>query len=207
MTVSSRTGAKSVLRQAQRDWLEEVIRSTGLRASPLAKKLGISDSTLTRFLNDPDYGGTLHPMTVQAISEFSGIAGPGAIAPASPGLREDGVPFEISMARPDDPVFAAIGQRRGTHPWIVKSDALLQAGVRPGDVIIIDPTVQPRDGDVVCCQFEEGATARTVFRLYFKPFVMGASPDPADNRPELVNDTTRRIVGVMTDMIRRRAAA
>lgn len=202
-----KTDTREAIRHAQRQWLETAVRARGESASQIAKAAGVSDTTVTRFLNNPNYQGLLNPLTVQRISEYTGIAGPGAEEGAQPmrSFREEAMPFRAEAGdKHADAVTALIGSRTHAYAMVMKSTALELAGVRPGDIMIIDPLVPPADGDVVCAQLEEGMGAMTVFRIFQMPNIVGASFDPRAVRPETINGTTRRIIGVMTDLVRRR---
>jgi SOS-response transcriptional repressor LexA len=203
-----KTDTREAIRNAQRQWLQTAVRARGESASQIAKAAGVSDTTVTRFLNNPNYQGVLNPLTVQRISEYTGIAGPGADEGQAPmrSFREEAVPY---VAEGDAPartgaVAALLAGRPHAYAMVMQSTALELAGVRPGDIMIIDPLVAPADGDVVCAQLEEGMGATTVYRIFQMPNLVGASFDPRAVRPESINGTTRRIVGVMTDLVRRR---
>lgn len=203
--VRNRTDAQAVTRARQIDYVQEIMRATGFTPSRIAKEIGRSSTTLTRFLSD-DYSGTLHPTVMQALADWSGIPLPGTVPQTAPrGFREEAVPYETAGAG-YDPVAAAIGDRSQAHGWLMKMD-LPGVAIRNGDVVIVDQATAPRPGDVVCCQFEDGLVVTTVFRVWHPPFLFGAGIDPTATKPELANTDTRRIVGVVTDVVRRRAAA
>lgn len=210
--MSARVGkrdTKEAIRAAQRDWLREVLRKTGETASQLAKEVGVSDTTLTRFLNKEDYSGTLAPVTIARIAEHAGVNTPGAGAqPAPRGFREDGAPWAGPEAGDGlgGVIAALLRHRPDAHPWVMKSDALALEGVRPGDIMIIDMVETPRAGEVVCAQIEQGLGAVTVFRVYRPPYLVAAAYDPTAYPPEIVDGERVRIAGVMTDMLRGRKA-
>jgi SOS-response transcriptional repressor LexA len=87
----------------------------------------------------------------------------------------------------------------------MRSDLLQLAGVRAGDVLIVDMSLAPRDGDVVVAQQEIGAGARTLIRLWQQPNLVAAALDPTAARPLAVDGETIRIAGVMTDLLRCRS--
>jgi hypothetical protein len=202
--VRSRSDAKAITRTRQIDYVREIIRSTGLTASRIAREIGRSTTTLTRFLAD-DYDGTLHPTVVQALADWSGIPFTDAEPAAqSRGFREEAVPYEPGPPGTVDPVAALIGQRYQAHGWLVKMD-MPGVAVRKGDVVVVDQMAPPVPGDLVCCQFEDGMTVTTVFRIWHPPFLFGTGTDPTATKPELANEENRRIVGVVTDVVRSRA--
>lgn len=194
------------IRQEQKDWLRDILRATGKTISGLARDAGLSDTTLSRFANNPNHKGKLDDLTVKLISEATGFKPPGSssvTAKLSPHeaiqFDNDNEPNALVVA-----VNALTAGRRNAFAWTMTSDVLQLAGVRSGDVIIIDHDATPRSGDIVCAQVESGFGAATVFRVYHMPYLIGASPDPFSVSPETINGTTRRIVGVMTDLVRRR---
>ena len=202
-----KTLAKDSIRAEQIAWLDRVVETTGLSLSRIATDIGMGDTTLTRFRNSKTYQGLLSQMTVQQVSDLSGIPGPGVSTLSTPrGLREDGARYQSeSTSVPHTAVNALLRGRPNARPWVMKSDVLTLAGIRPGDILIIDQSLEARDGDIVCAQIEVGLGARTVFRLYQRPNLIGASFDPSAIRPEIVDGSRVRIVGPMTDLLRHRA--
>jgi SOS-response transcriptional repressor LexA len=201
---AAKTGSKQTIRQQQRDWLREVMRITNRKASQLAVDGGVSDTTLTRFLNKDDYDGILSPLTISRIAEAVGIPPPGA-SPAR-GFHDEGEPY---LAGPNDEHAEAVRQYLGTGVnrtgWRIRSDALQLAGVRAGDLLIVDETLTPKSGDIVVAQIEHGIGASTVFRLFQPPMLIGAAADPTLIKPEIVDGERVRIVGVMIALLRGRA--
>lgn len=202
-----KTDTREAIRHAQRQWLEATVRARGESASQIAKAAGVSDTTVTRFLNNTAYKGVLNPLTVQRISDYTGIAGPGVQDEGHPlrSFREEAVPYVAEAdAGSAAAVAALLAGRPHAYAMVMQSTALELAGVRLGDIMIIDPSVSATDGDVVCALIEEGKGATMVYRIFQMPNIVGASFDPRAVRPESINGTTRRIVGVMTDLVRRR---
>ncbi|RAI22424.1 Peptidase S24-like [Rhodoblastus acidophilus] len=204
-----KSDTKEAIREAQREWLLKVLAETKKTPSQLAKDSGVSDTTLTRFLNNPSYSGTLTPITVERISEHVGIPGPGystsklQIAAWKPRDEAERVPWDNCKS----PTLAAlIGGRDAPEVWTIQTDHLALAGIRQGDMVVIDKDVQARDGDIVCAQIENGNGPRTVFRMFQMPNLVGASFDPQAIRPEPVDGLRVRVIGVVTDLLRQRAA-
>jgi lambda repressor-like predicted transcriptional regulator len=193
------------IRQEQKEWLGGILKATGKTISGLAREAGLSDTTLSRFFNNPAHRGKLDDLTVKLIAEATGLAPPGGFSAP----RQS--PYEAIRFQNDnepDALVAAVNTlkrgRANAHAWTMTSDVLQLAGVRTGDIIIIDMDEAPRSGDIVCAQIETQFGATTVFRVYQMPYLVGASPDPFAVLPDTVNGTSRRIAGVMTDLIRRR---
>lgn len=209
MRVPRRSDTKQLQRARQKAYVAEVLDATGVSKTALGKAIGAGEGTITQFLDDDRHQGTLDGGLLQALVDWSGIPYP-AIEPQVKfrGFREDAVPYHAGPAKAGrvDIVRALIGDRADAHGWVMKVD-LPGANVKAGDVVIVDQAVEPVDGDLVCCQFEEGMAATTVFRIFTEPFLMSAQANAAADKPELRNSTTRRVVGVVTNVLRNRAAA
>lgn len=77
---------------AARRYLESVLKQTGLTATEVARRVGLASTTLTRFLNDPDWKHTLSARTLAKIEQHTGHALPAELGGAilnknSPSLR------------------------------------------------------------------------------------------------------------------------
>lgn len=208
--VNARSGkrqSKDAIRGVQKAWIEDVLRFTRKPASQLATDAGLSDTTITRFLNDDEHTSALSALTVSRIAESVGVAPPGGDAPT--GFREDATPYDAGEPAPanDGPrvLEAWLAAHPDASPWLMRSDVLALAGVRQGDVIIVDMAITPREGDVVCAQIYEGMNARTVFRIWQQPYIVGAPLGGGPVRPELVDGRRVVIRGVMVQLIRRRS--
>lgn len=201
---------KEAIRREQRAWIERLMEATGLPPSRLATEAGLSDTTLTRFLNAADHGGALSQVAMHRLSERHGFPLPGATAEpaaAPAGFRENEATLVSDWpdAAAEAAVRALIGARPNAFAWRIRTDALALAGIRPGDILIFDAAVPAGDGDIVIAQIEMGTGARTVCRIYQTPNLVGAGLDPTRVRPEQVDGQRVRIAGVMTDLIRSRS--
>lgn len=67
---------KVIEQEAQRRWLRAVLAQTGWLPTQLARKAGVTPSTINRFLNDEKVTHSLSLPTLKKISEASGIAIP-----------------------------------------------------------------------------------------------------------------------------------
>ena len=203
-TIKPRTEIKDGIRREQRDWLRRVIAESGMKASAFARRAGVSDTTLTRFLNDDQYEGALTPMTMAKLQAYVAEA-----APPATGATAAGAPVEAEIWTPDgnreEAVRALIAGRPSAYPFRLSTDAMHLAGLRSGDLAIVDMAELPRAGDVVCAQIEIGMGARTIFRLFQPPYLIAAANDPAAYRPEIVDGERVRIAGVVTESLRWRA--
>lgn len=200
---------------AQRAYLEEVISKTGWKPSRIARESGLSDTTLTGFLNSRGRQKSLNPLSIAAIQERTGISAPPLALQGTtgngerPALREDATPYEAPSAEEGDRVAAAVraltGARKNTHTFTMRSNALELAGIRSGDILVVEPGVMPRNGDVVCANVvDRHGTGETWFRIYQAPHVIPAMFDVTANKPELVDNDRVVIWGVVTDVVRQR---
>lgn len=190
----------------QRAWLKGVLAKTALAPTALAQKAGLSQPTLTRFLNDPEATHALSARTIAAVERASGMRyGPD---PRPTGFREsEAAPFDVRKSPKGlDFVAQSIGAANGIDPWVLRSRALEGAGYLPGDVLIVDLNSDPKGGDVVCAQVYDWARSRaeTVFRIYEPPYLVAATLDEALRRPFPVDNNTVFVKGVVITMIRLR---
>lgn len=214
---------KSELIQAQRDYLDEVMRQTGLTLTEIAVRANAHHSTLTRFRNRPDHKGALAPTTINMIAERTGVPAPDsaggyppsrsamarALAARPAGLSDnEAEPYDAtSPGASESIVAAAIRGRLHVVLWRLQSRALEDEGYMPGDILLVDLNAQPRAGDIVCAQIydlrRQNGT-RTVFRLYHPPYLVGAGREEGARKPHLVDGNTVVVKGVVEASFRLR---
>lgn len=181
-------------RDRQLDWLENVIRKTGLSVPQLAAKAKIDPSTINKFrAGDID---TMRERTVMRLAQVAQIA-----MPDIPGLSDgDAVEFDLS----DMPDMSESSGNNRTFAVKVKTTTMEKAGVAPGDILIFDSVSEAASGDIVCAQvidYRLGA-AETIVRYYDKPYLLALTDDPAHRRPLIVDDDKVQIRGVLVKQIR-----
>lgn len=213
----NRTETREALKSAQWDWLQAVKSRTGWTPTRIARESGLTPTTILRFDNrDPKYPNALSAQTMSQIAQGTGVAvtadllGEHAVSPSMQLRESEAAPYRHD---PADPLEAAIkamqALRNGLDPWELRSPALVDAGYLPGDVLMVDLNAEARAGDVVCAQLYRWAEskAETVFRIFETPgFLLSASRDPVLRRPVMVDGENTVIKGVVTHMLRRRAA-
>lgn len=205
---ASKSDLKQELRQRHRAWLQELIKATGKSASQIAAQAGVSDTTLTRLLNNPDYEGTLSQLTIDRIKETYNVGGPedlngrrGGVLGFSEAERvspEAGKPEVARLLK------ALAAGRNAVEVWLLKTDALSAAGYLPGDLVVVDMNLPAQPQDAVCAivhDLTRGA-AETVWRIFTPPFLIGASLDRTAYRPLLVDNHQVRVSGVIVAMVR-----
>lgn len=207
--VSSRSERQLRVRAAQIAYIDQVCAGLGLKPTQLARAAGIAPTTLTRFRNDEERGGTLALPSLSAVAAFSRMPVPpeavGDVVEPD-GLREpDAVPYKAKAGDPlAEIVQSYLGLRNGLYAMTARTRVLEYHGVRPGDVLIVDLNGEPVRGDVVVAQLYDWQTpnqTETVLRLFNPPVLMTAGPEAADDEPRLIEDRSVGIKGVMVARI------
>lgn len=203
-------------RDGVRAWLRDILARTGDTPTALAKKAGIAQTTLTRFLNDADGAGPMLTLrTVSKIAHVTGSAPAGFTPPPShgtpAGLEEtDAAPFDVPDGeKPLEAALAALMTgRNAADVWKLQTHALVHAGFHPGDLLIVDLGITAVAGDVVCAQHYKwaAASAETIFRIYEPPYLVAAGLEPELRRPLVVDGERVVIKGVVIAMVRPRLA-
>lgn len=215
----SETGATvrdvaETLRARQRDWLQRVLSERGIKPTPLARELGIAATTLTRKLNDPDDTAILSDLIIKRIADHLRVPAPNFMddrPSAVSGFSEsEAEPFDMTLAAgATHSLFGTLlASSKTITPWRLSSRALEYVGYMPGDILLVDPNVDPREGDVVCAQlydWADFAKTRTVFRVYTPPFLVAAGPGNEFLAPSLI-DRNVGVKGVVVSSIRERRA-
>jgi hypothetical protein len=213
----NRTQAKRDIQHRQREWLRALMQNTGLAPSPLARGAGVSESTVTRILNNPDYTGTLSPESIERLTGAYRVAGPdGFSAPRrvdpvgfseATQLEFNGAPDQLAGI-----LRAIIHGRNNVHPWRLRTNALEGVGYMPNDIVFVQMLADnqhPRAKDAVCAQvldYQRG-TAETVWRVFDPPFLVGAALDRTAYKPLLVDNERVKVAGVITESFRPQNAA
>jgi len=192
-------------------WVRAVLAHLGISATELARRAKLAPSTLHRPLNEADYPGLLSGRTLAAIAGVAGVR-PLEFPARMRGMAEP----EAELYRPDradtDPTSRAVREltagRNGRDAWVMSGWALDLAGVLPGDVVVVDMNLQPRPRDLVCAQIYDwsGMKSETVFRVFDPPFLIVRSTR-LEEKPLTVDGNTVIIKGVVTSVLRQRAAA
>lgn len=207
----ARSEAKKELQARQRAWLAEVVRITGKKPSQIADGAGVSDTTLTRLLNNPDYPGTLSQVTIDRIKLAYKLPGPeettaakgrgAALLGFSEGERID----LIREAAPLTKIVNAISDlHNNAEPWRLKTISLELAGYLAGDIVFVDTAASPHPQDAVCAQLADykRGSAETIWRIWDPPYLVAAAHDRTAYKPLLVDNERVLIRGVIVDSLR-----
>lgn len=136
-------------------------------------------------------------------SQFEGTASRGhslpllgRVAAGAPMLAEDNVLDKILVDE-------SICKDSGSFLLEVQGDSMIDAGIQPGDLIIVKPQETAEDGDIVVALFEEDGEA-TVKRLERRKGRVRLIPENSRLEPIPVPDPDAlRIRGVVTGLIRK----
>lgn len=183
--------------------------TTGDTPTSLARKAGVAQSTLTRFLNSDD-SAMISLRSVAKIAHAAKVEPPSIVAFAAPSqsrLGADAAPFSNHPTLPDAigrAVQALVGNSPATDPWLLQSTALTCAGCLPGDILIVDLNGSAEPGDIVCAQVYRWQDVRavTVFRIFEPPYLIAASAEAEHRRPFLVDNDRVIIKGVVRAVVR-----
>jgi len=183
--------AHNLAQQRVRLYLQAVLTETGWSAPELARRAGISRSTLHRALTEDTF--TTSTTTLEKIARASGINLPGTRAATT--ARE---------LLPDENV---TGDQLAPHQsWQrVTTDLLVRAGIMPGDILLLDAQATPRQGDIVEAEIVTAAGAHTALRLYDAPYLVTRAAGD-DEKPVLVDGERVMIRAVVVERRWRRPA-
>ena len=198
------------LRRKQLAWVQAILDFRTWNPTRLAREAGVSQSTLAKFLNDPENVAQLSTNTVEKLAMAGGIrpyeTAP-TMVPRSMSDREterfEGFSTEPAFTR----MIGTLSTGNAVVPRVLHSKALEAAGYLPGDVLMVDMNAVPQDGDLVCAEvYDRTGSAETVFRIYDHPFLVAASFARRPVKPLLVNNETVFVRGVVTSSHRLRPA-
>lgn len=80
----------------------------------------------------------------------------------------------------------------------VRGDSMLGAGIFPGDLVVVKPQEQVRNGEIVVALFEEEATVKTFRRTDEKVWLMPENPEY-----EPIDGDRAKIIGKVVAVVRR----
>ncbi len=204
--ISAKSDAKRELNALHRGWLQALVKATGRKLSRLAADAGLSESALTRIVNDENYTGTLSQLTINRLVSRFMVPGPEAWTPGTPlaGIGAEGV----RVARDDGEAWAWCETIRNRLPaaqiWRLQGRALDAIGYMPGDLLAVDPAAAPSAGDVVLAHlFTHGAEEpEAIFRVFEPPYLVAASFDTSFRKPLLVDNDRVIVRGVVSTSLR-----
>lgn len=180
-----------------RAWIEAILQRTGWSRNRLAIEAGVSPSTITDIFSDRKH--TTSTSTIAKIERATGMP----LRAATGGQdRAGGARF----AEPEAVYLAADSDADGMAShlpvtgeqaiWRLSSLAIQLIGCLPGDLLLVDPAVSPRAGDVICVQIYdlERGSAETVFRVYEPPYALTRTAVPYFEPKPLLIDQERVVI-------------
>lgn len=195
----------SDVENTQREWLAQILRETGVSPTNLARRAGLSPSTLTRFMNSDIDGHVLSARTIAKIQHAAEAGETSAAAPPG-GFAESDGDLLAGDPHPMRTAIDALADRfNARDAWVLRSRSLEAAGYRVGDILIVDLAEMAEAGDLVCAQVYSWRerSARTVFRIYEPPYLLAATTiDLGARRPLVVDDDQVVIKGVVVASVR-----
>ena len=164
-------------RERKAIWLKMVLDNTGESASSLAKKSGFSDTTLTRFLKDPQTAKSApKASTLNVIAETFNLA-PFENDPSE--KPERAIPRTIDdVPSKEKAIFLNIlNNNKNLSLYQQQGRSLEMAGIHDGDYLFVDPRALPKNGDIICVSLrdETEQNAQTCFRIFYKSGHMAAA--------------------------------
>jgi len=205
----TRTEAKKHLQDRQRAWLLRVIETTGLKPSQIARGADVSDTTLTRLLNNPSYEGTLSELTIERIKTTYNLPGPGNDPPAKGGAPVLFSEAELLQFAALEPSIAAAltalcAGITACEIWRLHSSAIENAGYLVNDLVVVDPNATPGPHDAVKAVVTEWSrgSAETIWRLFDPPYLLSSAARQLAAKPLLVDGQRVRVAGVIVASLR-----
>jgi transcriptional regulator with XRE-family HTH domain len=183
-------------------WIEAIMARQRIEIPSVAGRARVSASTIYRWF-DQNYEFNPSLTTLRKIAKAFDVPLPdidGLKMP--PGFAETEVePLGDRDLLQELP--AAPNQGR----WRITTRALELAGYLPGDLVLMDMTVAPRRGDIVCAQvYDLKGGAETKIRVYQPPFLVTQTMDPrAEDQPLYVDNERVVVVGTVIRSLRVRA--
>lgn len=181
--------------------LRERIKARGLTPHGVSRAAGLNPNAVRDIL-----AGKVRSARFQTVAALARVLGcrPEDLAGTQPHPRvaEDAAPFD-----PNDGTAALLSViyplRPRAFPLRALSDALSDVGVMSGDLLIVDPDIDPRDGDLAVVLFhaEDGQPTETLLREVAGPFLRPRSPNPV-HMPLSRDWKGARLAGIVTRVVR-----
>lgn len=192
---------------AFREWIAAILSKKNVSRTELARRAGLSHSTLSRATTDDNYRINFRADTIAKLTEFGGILPPAAIATAgSSGDAQDHYSEPEAAPWPGEPPHNLSPSQ---SIWTVHSSALAAMGLMPGDRFILDRAVTPKTRDIVMIHAYDNqmGNAETLLRVFADGFAVTPLYLVDGSRRLWIDGTNVSIVGVVVESWRGRTAA
>ena len=166
-----------------------------MTATEVARRAGLSSSTLTRPVREGAYSSTISTHTIDKVAEVTGCPPPEGFGRARAHMpRGFSEPDAVPYKAPEN-VEYTVGS--GRDWWLIKSRSLDLEGYLPGDRVLVDLGERPLAGDIVVAQVvSDRGEPETVFRKFEPPFLLTRSTLSDAGKPVLVDYERVSIMGV-----------
>jgi transcriptional regulator with XRE-family HTH domain len=163
-------------KEEKRNWLLSALEQTGLKASPFAKKAGVSPSTVLDFLKNPDKKNPPSDRIFQILAQEHNLTPlfDSPYIPVKNHFSEDGAqqltPEYLQSEKQFDQIKMAYSGDAEKHFYVMSGRALENEDIRDGDILVVDYKRSPKSNDIVCISLrdEEKMSAQTIFRKYIE---------------------------------------
>jgi transcriptional regulator with XRE-family HTH domain len=186
---------------AFREWIATILTKNSINKSELARRAGLSHSTLSRATTDDGYKINFRTDTIWRLAEVGGIKPPAIVA----GEKTE----THGMSEPEATPYLGQQLRNLTDSqtiWTASTNILASVGLLPGDKFILDQSLKPRGHDVIMVQNydHQSGTAETMLRIYDGGFAV--SPlYLVDRSPKLwIDGNNVAVMGVVIESWRTR---
>ena len=166
----------------------------------IGKALGLhSPSTVHAHLAKLEKSGVLRrdpskPRAIEVLVDRAkrvvrpGVPLVGQVAAGSPILAEENIEDTLEVP-------ALLGAEAGDYALNVRGDSMRDAGILPGDVVIVRPATEASNGQIVVALFEDEATVK---RYYREADAVRLEPANPDYDPIITRDVEviGRVIGV-----------
>lgn len=195
-------------RAAIRVWLQDIKDEMNISAIKLAELAGTSANTIYRAL---DVEGEFMPSmtTLTKVSQKLGRPLPTIFAPQSQVTADHIRPYNQGLVPENPSNFIMLTAEQDRQFWRVNDRALELEGYMPGDFVLVDPSVKPATGDVVCASVasQQNKAEETVLRLYEAPYLLSRSMDRSIDPAPILVDRSVHIIGTAVQLLRAIKAA
>ena len=130
-------------------------------------------------------------ITNEGLSRRGKIPIVGNVAAGSPILAEECIEDYLTY-QPED------GRSEDCFALRVRGESMLGVGILPDDLVVVRPTQQARNGEIVVALFEDEATVKTYNRQNGKLWLMPENPEY-----EPIDGDHAQIIGKVISVIRR----
>jgi SOS regulatory protein LexA len=164
----------------------EIGRLTGLKSKNAVSKL--VTKMIGAGLLEKDGRGKLIPTRLSADIRLVGLVAAGFPSPAEEELR-DTLKLEDYLIR----------NKAATYLLKVSGDSMIDAGILPGDLVLVERGTEPQPGDIVIAQIDGEWTMKYFRRTSRKVFLEAANP----KYPPFYPEQDLRIAAVVKAVIRK----